>query len=60
MLFPHKEAGQIKLLLHYKDHTFEKLDLTYQSDFSKLKNIRAIRVSSATTKINLQNQFNRQ
>ena len=35
----HKEAAN-KLLLHYKDHTFEKLDLTYQSDFSKLAEYR--------------------
>ena len=31
----HKEVAN-KLLLHYKDHSSEKLDLTYQSDFSKL------------------------
>ena len=31
----HKEAAN-KLLIHYKDRTSEKLDLTYQSDFSKL------------------------
>ena len=35
----HKEAAN-KLLIHYKDHTFEKLDLTYQSDFSKLAEYR--------------------
>lgn len=35
----HKEAAN-KLLLHYKDHTSEKLDLTYQSDFSKLAEYR--------------------
>ena len=31
----HKEAAN-KLLIHYKDHSSERLDLTYQSDFSKL------------------------
>lgn len=31
----HKEAAN-KLLIHYKDRTSEKLDLTYQSDFSQL------------------------
>lgn len=35
----HKEAAN-KLLLHYKDHSSEKLDLTYQSDFSKLAEYR--------------------
>ena len=35
----HKEAAN-KLLIHYKDHTSEKLDLTYQSDFSKLAEYR--------------------
>lgn len=35
----HKEAAN-KLLLHYKDHTSEKLDITYQSDFSKLAEYR--------------------
>lgn len=35
----HKEAAN-KLLLHYKDHSFETLDLTYQSDFSKLAEYR--------------------
>ena len=42
----HKEAAN-KLLIHYKDHTSEKLDLTYQSDFSKLAEYRVeIQVSS--------------
>ena len=35
----HKEAAN-KLLLHYKDHTSETLDITYQSDFSKLAEYR--------------------
>ena len=35
----HKEAAN-KLLLHYKDHSSETLDLTYQSDFSKLAEYR--------------------
>ena len=35
----HKEAAN-KLLLHYKDHSSERLDLTYQSDFSKLAEYR--------------------
>ena len=35
----HKEAAN-KLLIHYKDHSSEKLDLTYQSDFSKLAEYR--------------------
>ena len=35
----HKEAAN-KLLLHYKDHSSEKLDITYQSDFSKLAEYR--------------------
>ena len=35
----HKEAAN-KLLLHYKDHSSEKLDLIYQSDFSKLAEYR--------------------
>ncbi|WP_427150828.1 G5 domain-containing protein [Streptococcus sanguinis] len=35
----HKEVAN-KLLLHYKDHSSEKLDLTYQSDFSKLAEYR--------------------
>ena len=35
----HKEAAN-KLLIHYKDRTSEKLDLTYQSDFSKLAEYR--------------------
>ena len=35
----HKEAAN-KLLLHYKDHTSEKLDITYQSDLSKLAEYR--------------------
>ena len=35
----HKEAAN-KLLLHYKDHSSEKLDLTYQSDFSKVAEYR--------------------
>lgn len=35
----HKEAAN-KLLLHYKDHSSEKLDLTYQSDFSQLAEYR--------------------
>ena len=35
----YKEAAN-KLLLHYKDHSSEKLDLTYQSDFSKLAEYR--------------------
>lgn len=35
----HKEVAN-KLLLHYKDHTSEKLDITYQSDFSKLAEYR--------------------
>ncbi|MCY7040384.1 G5 domain-containing protein [Streptococcus sanguinis] len=35
----HKEVAN-KLLLHYKDHSSETLDLTYQSDFSKLAEYR--------------------
>ncbi|MBF1698603.1 MAG: G5 domain-containing protein [Streptococcus cristatus] len=35
----HKEAAN-KLLIHYKDHTSETLDITYQSDFSKLAEYR--------------------
>lgn len=35
----HKEAAN-KLLLHYNDHTSETLDITYQSDFSKLAEYR--------------------
>ena len=35
----HKEVAN-KLLLHYKDHSSEKLDLIYQSDFSKLAEYR--------------------
>ncbi|KAF1308294.1 ZmpA/ZmpB/ZmpC family metallo-endopeptidase [Streptococcus sanguinis] len=35
----HKEAAN-KLLIHYKDHSSEKLDITYQSDFSKLAEYR--------------------
>lgn len=35
----HKEAAN-KLLLHYKDHSSETLDITYQSDFSKLAEYR--------------------
>ncbi|WP_314579259.1 ZmpA/ZmpB/ZmpC family metallo-endopeptidase [uncultured Streptococcus sp.] len=35
----HKEAAN-KLLLHYKDHSSEILDITYQSDFSKLAEYR--------------------
>ena len=35
----HKEAAN-KLLLHYKDHPSEKLDLTYQSDFGKVAEYR--------------------
>ena len=35
----HKETAN-KLLLHYKDHSSEKLDLIYQSDFSKLAEYR--------------------
>ncbi|SQF71367.1 ZmpA/ZmpB/ZmpC family metallo-endopeptidase [Streptococcus sanguinis] len=35
----HKEAAN-KLLIHYKDHSSEKLDLTYQSDFSKVAEYR--------------------
>ncbi len=35
----HKEVAN-KLLIHYKDHSSEKLDLTYQSDFSKLAEYR--------------------
>ena len=35
----HKEVAN-KLLLHYKDHSSEKLDITYQSDFSKLAEYR--------------------
>ncbi len=35
----HKEAAN-KLLLHYKDHLSETLDITYQSDFSKLAEYR--------------------
>lgn len=35
----HKEAAN-KLLLHYQDHTSEILDITYQSDFSKLAEYR--------------------
>lgn len=35
----HKEAAN-KLLLHYKDHKSETLDITYQSDFSKLAEYR--------------------
>lgn len=34
-----KEAAN-KLLLHYKDHSSEILDITYQSDFSKLAEYR--------------------
>lgn len=35
----HKEAAN-KLLLHYKDRSSETLDITYQSDFSKLAEYR--------------------
>ena len=35
----HKEAAN-KLLLHYKDHSSEILNITYQSDFSKLAEYR--------------------
>lgn len=35
----HKETAN-KLLIHYKDHSSEKLDLTYQSEFSKLAEYR--------------------
>ena len=35
----HKEVAN-KLLLHYKDHSSETLDITYQSDFSKLAEYR--------------------
>ena len=35
----HKGAAN-KLLIHYKDHSSETLDLTYQSDFSKLAEYR--------------------
>ena len=35
----HKEVAN-KLLLHYNDHTSETLDITYQSDFSKLAEYR--------------------
>ena len=35
----HKEMAN-KLLLHYKDHSSETLDITYQSDFSKLAEYR--------------------
>jgi len=35
----HKEVAN-KLLIHYKDHSSEKLDLTYQSEFSKLAEYR--------------------
>ena len=35
----HKEVAN-KLLLHYKDHSSEILDITYQSDFSKLAEYR--------------------
>lgn len=35
----YKEAAN-KLLLHYNDHTSETLDITYQSDFSKLAEYR--------------------
>lgn len=35
----HKETAN-KLLIHYKDHSSEKLDLTYQSEFSKLAQYR--------------------
>ena len=35
----HKDAAN-KLLIHYKDHSSEKLDLTYQSEFSKLAEYR--------------------
>ena len=35
----HKEAAN-KLLLHYKDHSSETLDIIYQSDFSKLAEYR--------------------
>ena len=35
----HKETAN-KLLLHYKDHSSEILDITYQSDFSKLAEYR--------------------
>ena len=48
----HKEAAN-KLLLHYKDHTSETLDITYQSDFSKLAEYRV----SDTDLIYTPNQF---
>ena len=35
----HKDAAN-KLLLHYQDHSSEILDITYQSDFSKLAEYR--------------------